>query len=71
MHLQVGATGDGHQLRCDDDAAAVVETVSRFAATHPEVAELEINPLAVTVGGVWALDARIILDQGGGTHAGG
>ena len=33
MHLQVVATGEGHRLRCDDDAAAVVadiELANRF-----------------------------------------
>lgn len=54
-----------------DAAAGVVEAVSRFAAAHPEIAELEINPLAVTPGGAWALDARIILDLEGGAHARG
>jgi succinyl-CoA synthetase beta subunit len=34
--------------------------VSRFAAAHPELAELEINPLLVTPSGAVALDARIV-----------
>jgi hypothetical protein len=41
-------------------AARAVSAVSRFAAAHPEVAELEINPLLVTWSGAVALDARIV-----------
>ena len=46
-------------------AAAVVAAVSRVAAAHPELAELEVNPLLVTPRGAWALDARAILDGEG------
>jgi acetate---CoA ligase (ADP-forming) len=42
-------------------AARAVAAVSRFAAAHPEVAELEINPLLVMPSGSVALDARIII----------
>jgi acyl-CoA synthetase (NDP forming) len=41
-------------------AARAVAAVSWFAAAHPEVAELEINPLLVTPSGALALDARIV-----------
>jgi len=50
-------------------AAEALVALSRFAAAHPEIAEIEINPLVVAAGEAWALDARIILDQGG-SHAG-
>jgi hypothetical protein len=52
-----------------DRAAAALTALSRLAAAHPEIAEIEINPLVVGAGDAWALDARIILDQGG-SHAG-
>lgn len=42
------------------NAAQVVSTLSVFAASHPEIAEVECNPLAVTTGGATALDARIV-----------
>ena len=42
-------------------AARVAAALSRFAATHPEVAEVEVNPLLVTPTAALALDARIVL----------
>jgi acetate---CoA ligase (ADP-forming) len=44
-----------------DAAARLVSTMSHFAAAHPEISEVECNPVAVTPSGVTALDARIIL----------
>jgi acyl-CoA synthetase (NDP forming) len=41
-------------------AARAVSAVSRFAAAHPEIAELEINPLLVTPSAAIALDARMV-----------
>jgi acyl-CoA synthetase (NDP forming) len=41
-------------------AARVLAAVSRVAAEHPEVAELEINPLLVTADGAVGLDARVV-----------
>ena len=42
-------------------AAQAVAALSRFAAAHPEVAEVEINPLLVLAEGTIGLDARIVL----------
>ena len=41
-------------------AARAVAALSRLAAAHPELAELEANPLLVTPDGCVALDARIV-----------
>ncbi|HXD65607.1 MAG TPA: acetate--CoA ligase family protein [Solirubrobacteraceae bacterium] len=41
-------------------AARALATLSHVAATHPEIAELEINPLLVTRTEAIALDARFI-----------
>jgi acyl-CoA synthetase (NDP forming) len=41
-------------------AAGALAALSRVAAAHPELAELEINPLLVTRTGAIALDARLI-----------
>jgi len=42
-------------------AASVVAAVSRVAASHPEIAELEVNPLLVGRGSACGLDARVVL----------
>ena len=42
-------------------AARAVAALSHFAAAHPEVAEVEVNPLLVRREGAVALDARIVL----------
>lgn len=44
-----------------DSAADLVAKLSAFAAEHPEISEIECNPIAVTPAGSIALDARIIL----------
>ena len=41
-------------------AAAATAGLSRFAAAHPEVLEVEVNPLLVLPEGAVALDARIV-----------
>jgi acyl-CoA synthetase (NDP forming) len=42
-------------------AAGAAAALSRFAAAHPEVAEVEVNPLLVRREGAVGLDARIVL----------
>jgi acetate---CoA ligase (ADP-forming) len=42
-------------------AAHAVAALSRFAAAHPEVSEVEVNPLLVRTEGAIGLDARIVL----------
>ncbi len=44
-------------------AAQAVARLSEYAAAHPEIAELEINPLLVAPSGATALDARIVKHQ--------
>jgi acetate---CoA ligase (ADP-forming) len=41
-------------------AAEAVARLSRVAASHPEVAEIEVNPLLVTSAGALGLDARMV-----------
>jgi acetate---CoA ligase (ADP-forming) len=44
-------------------AAAALAALSRVAAAHSELTELEINPLLVLPAGALALDARAVLDR--------
>ena len=54
-----GARGRGPvAVRAAAEAAAAL---SRVAAAHPEIAEIEINPLLVTASGATGLDARLVL----------
>jgi acetate---CoA ligase (ADP-forming) len=41
-------------------AAQALAALSRVAASHPELSEIEVNPLLVTPNGVIALDARLV-----------
>ncbi len=41
-------------------AAVALAALSRVAAAHPELAEIEVNPLLVTPAGAVALDARFV-----------
>ncbi|MEV7616630.1 acetate--CoA ligase family protein [Streptomyces sp. NPDC089799] len=62
--LRAGALLDGVRGRPAVDvaaAAAVIERITEVAAAHPEIAELEVNPLLVRPGGALALDARAVL----------
>ncbi len=50
-------------------AARAAAALSRVAAEHPEIAELEINPLLALPEGALGLDARIVLREEGGADA--
>jgi hypothetical protein len=51
-------------------AAHAASALSHVAAAHPDIDELELNPLLVTAEGVLGLDARIVLRaQKGGERA--
>ncbi|OIJ65323.1 acetate--CoA ligase family protein [Streptomyces mangrovisoli] len=63
--LRTAALLDGVRGRPAVDvgaAAEAVETITAFAAAHPEIAELEVNPLLVGPHGALALDARAVRD---------
>jgi acetate---CoA ligase (ADP-forming) len=42
-------------------AADAIVRLSRVAASHPEIAELEVNPLLLTTDAALGLDARVVL----------
>lgn len=46
-----------------DRLIEVLIRISYLVADHPEIAELDINPLLATPGEVIALDARVVLDR--------
>jgi acyl-CoA synthetase (NDP forming) len=55
----------GARGRAPVATAAAVDAIvrlSRVAAGHPEIAELEVNPLLVTPDGALGLDARVVLE---------
>ena len=64
--LRTAALLGQHRGRPAVDVAAAARAVARlsaYAAAHPEIAELEVNPLLVTPSGATALDARIVTNR--------
>jgi len=53
----------GRPAAAVDQLVEALVRLSYLAADFPEVAELDINPLLVTAGGVTALDARVVADR--------
>ncbi|MDQ3857985.1 MAG: acetate--CoA ligase family protein, partial [Actinomycetota bacterium] len=51
-------------------AARAAAALSAFAAEHPEIGEIEVNPLLVLPRGAIALDARVVPAEEGGSRAG-
>jgi acetate---CoA ligase (ADP-forming) len=61
--LQIASLLDGARGRPAVDVAAAARAaaaLSRFAAEHPEMAEVEVNPLLALPDGALGLDARIV-----------
>ena len=60
-------TGDAGapSARRRGSGAGADAALSSVAAAHPEIAEIEINPLLVTAEGVLGLDARLVLGEKG------
>ena len=46
-----------------DRLIEVLIRISYLVADHPEIVELDVNPLLATLGDVIALDARVVLDR--------
>lgn len=49
----------------------ILASFSNLVVDFPEIAEIDINPLAISKGKACALDARIVLDQGAIWYTGG
>jgi acyl-CoA synthetase (NDP forming) len=63
-------TGVRGRAGIDLDATAdLVVRLSHVAAAHPEIAEIECNPVAATPAGATCLDARMVLRAGAGVGA--
>jgi len=71
--LQGAALLKGARGRAAVDIGAAADAavaLSQLAASRPDIAEIEVNPLLVTPEGALALDARIIPADEGGDDAG-
>lgn len=64
--LRAGALLDGFRGAPPVDrlqVARMIEAVSRFISDHPQVQELDLNPVTCNADGVWVVDALIRLDD--------
>ena len=50
--------------------ADVVARVAQLAADHPEIAELDLNPIVVADDGCWVVDATLTLRRSDRTDRG-
>jgi len=58
---------DGHRGAARTDVASLEDVLLRVSAlveAHPEIAEMDLNPLIVSPGGAVAVDARVRVEQG-------
>jgi acetate---CoA ligase (ADP-forming) len=65
--LRIAPLLEGARGRVPLDVAAAgraAAALSTIAAEHPEIAEIEVNPLLVTPSGAIGLDARVVLEDG-------
>ena len=72
LSLRVAPLLTGARGRAPLDVAAAARAaaaLSEVAAAHPEIDEIEINPLLVTPEGALALDAHVALAEKGGDDA--
>ncbi len=66
MSLRGASLLTGARGRAPVDVAAVAQAaaaLSRLAADHPQIVEVEVNPLLATPDGAIGLDARVVLEQ--------
>jgi hypothetical protein len=57
----------GYRGRAAVDVSAAADALARlstWAAAHPEVSEIEVNPLLVETAGATGLDARVVMEEG-------
>lgn len=48
-----------------DEIARTLAALGRIALDHPEIAEIDVNPLILSDGGAVAVDALVVVDRGG------
>ncbi len=52
-------------VRVDRESLAkILVAFSKFLVTHPEIEEVDVNPIIATSDGIYAVDARIVLSGG-------